>query len=121
MSLSNTQRHPGFDCFVIDGTTPLYENEFGYLPKEYFLGQFEGKDLWIYQEHQISIGVVCSETPGDYFTIPVAILISRLLNEDTNESIDDHLRPAMAAVRRARRMFDIEIKSFTLSGKPEDL
>ena len=113
-----TDRHPGFACFCPTGEKPYFENEFGYGPREYFLGTHNGMDLWIYQEHEPSIGVVSSETPGDYQTFPIAHVISAMLHGPAEYA---QKAAAYEAVKRARRHFDIVVKSFLLSNDPEDL
>ena len=112
-------RHPGFDCFCLTGEKPRFANEFGYKPREYFLGTHNGMDLWMYQESCPSIGVVCSEESGDYHTFPIAHVISGMMKPDPAGY--PQREAAYEAVRRARRHFDIVVKSFTLSNNPEDL
>ena len=114
----NATRHPGFDCFCLAGEKPYFANEFGYKPREYFLGSHNGMDLWMYQESCPSIGVVCSEEPGDYHTFPIAQVVSAMLQGQAEYA---QKAAAYEAVRRARRHFDVVVKSFVLSNNPEDL
>lgn len=111
-------RHPDFDCLCLTNEKPCFENEFGYEPREYFLGTHNGMDLWIYQEREPSIGVVCSEEPGDYHTFSIANVVSAMLRGPAEYA---QKAAAYEAVKRARCHFDIVIKSFLLFNNLEDL
>lgn len=78
----NGKRWEAFNLYAPEGQTPKFDAEFGYCKYEYYLGTEDGKDLWVFNECGVGLGVVRSEEPGDYSTLYAPALVRDIVDGD---------------------------------------